>query len=64
MKNTLSAEQYDEIKGLMWPFRQDPDDLESEEKEQLNKLFQYSPSLEKVNPQYDCKRLFTNLIVN
>lgn len=46
LKQELSTEEYQQIKGAMWPFRKAPDDLNDEEKALLERLFTYSPKLE------------------
>ena len=38
--------EYDRLKGVMWPFRQDFSDLQKTEKTLLNRLFVYSPEIE------------------
>lgn len=45
LKKTLSQSEYQQIKGAMWPFRKSPADLKEEEKQLLERLFRYSPSL-------------------
>ncbi len=46
LKRELSDDEYDQIKGAMWPFRKSPEDLKDEEQELLERLFTYSPRLE------------------
>jgi transposase len=46
LKSTLPKAEYAEIKGAMWPFRQQPGDLEPEEWDLLERLFTYSPKIE------------------
>jgi transposase len=45
LKKELSKEEYEEIKGAMWTIRKNEADLEDEEKEKLNRFFEYSPEL-------------------
>jgi len=45
LKEELSEEEYEEIKGAMWIIRKNEADLEAEEKEKLNRFFEYSPQL-------------------
>lgn len=47
LKQELSPEEYQQIKGTMWPFRKASDDLKDDEWELLERLFTYSPKLEK-----------------
>ena len=47
LKRELSEEEYQQIKGVMWPFRKSAVKLEDEERELLNRIFKYSPKLEK-----------------
>jgi len=47
LKKELSEEDYGELKGVMWVFRKNEADLPAEEQAQLEKLFSYSPALEK-----------------
>ena len=46
LKQTLAKPEYALLKGVMWPFRKRPADLQPAEKTQLNRLFIYSPQLE------------------
>lgn len=46
LKQELSKEEYEAIKGAMWPFRKSPVDLNDEEWALLKRLFSYSPRLE------------------
>ncbi len=46
LKQELSTEEYQQIKGAMWPFRKAPDDLNDDEWMLLERLFTYSPKLE------------------
>lgn len=45
LKEELPAEAYRELKGSMWAFRKQPDDLTTEERRVLRKLFQHAPQL-------------------
>ena len=47
LKQELSTEEYQQIKGAMWPFRKAPDALNDDEWALLERLFTYSPKLEK-----------------
>lgn len=45
LKQELSDESYDRLKGVMWPFRRHFWDLKEEQHEQLAELFLYAPEL-------------------
>jgi transposase len=45
LKTELSDEEYDTIKGVMWPFRKNKTDLNPKEAQLLDRLFDYAPSL-------------------
>ena len=45
LKDELSKEEYEEIKGAMWIIRKNEADLEDEEEEKRNRFFEYSPKL-------------------
>lgn len=45
LKKELPAAAYQELKGNMWAFRKQPDDLTAEERRVLRKLFQHAPQL-------------------
>jgi transposase len=47
LRQELSSDEYDKIKGLMWTFRQRPENVSAEERIKLKKLFDYSPQLQK-----------------
>jgi transposase len=47
LKKELPKERYDAIKGAMWPFRKNPADLEADEQALLQRLFAYSPDLQR-----------------
>jgi transposase len=58
LKKELPAEAYQELKGSMWPFRKQPDDLTCEERKVLRKLFQQAPQLKQA---YDLRRQLTSI---
>lgn len=45
LKKSLKKEQYDGLKGTMWLFRRDPQDLNKEERSHLALLFECAPDL-------------------
>jgi transposase len=45
LKTELSEDEYNTIKGAMWPYRKNKTDLKSQEAELLDRLFAYTPSL-------------------
>ena len=45
LKQTLSAPQYQSLKGAMWALRKQPEDLSDEEQAVLARLFHWSPDL-------------------
>jgi transposase len=45
LKDSLSKEEYAFLKGTMWPFRRNSDDLAVEEKELLDLLLECAPDL-------------------
>ena len=47
LKKDLTEGQYDEIKGVMWSVRKNNADLNEEQRQQLRRLFNYSPDLKK-----------------
>lgn len=47
LKKELSKEQYEDIKGAMWPVRKNQADLEADEQDLLKRLFTYSPELKR-----------------
>lgn len=47
LKQELSKEEYEQIKGVMWPFRKSSEALEDKERELLERFFVYSPNLQK-----------------
>ena len=44
LKKELSEAQYDEIKGVMWATRKNNADLSDEQRQQLRRFFDYSPT--------------------
>jgi transposase len=58
LKKELPKEQYDEIKGAMWPFRKKRADLEEDEVKLLDRLFTYSPALKQA---YDFRNQLTDI---
>jgi transposase len=45
LKQELSDQEYEEIKGVMWPFRKNNRDLTAEERKKLRRLFDFAPQL-------------------
>jgi len=45
LKKELPETEYEEIKGVMWIVRKNNEDLTSDERVKLNRLFEYSPDL-------------------
>jgi transposase len=45
LQQELSKQEYEQVKGAMWPFRKSPVDLKDDERELLDRLFTYSPKL-------------------
>jgi transposase len=45
LKKELSAEEYAEIQGVLWPLRKNQEDLTAEEQTKLERLFEHSPDL-------------------
>jgi transposase len=56
LKTELSEEQYNTIKGAMWPYRKNKADLKPQEAELLDRLFAYAPSLKSA---YDFREKLT-----
>ncbi len=46
LKKTLSKDDYRQLKGSLWAFRKNEDDLEPKERAVLDRLFAYSPVLQ------------------
>lgn len=61
LKKELSKEQYDTIKGAMWPFRKNKADLKPKEIALLNRLFNYAPLLKLA---YDFREKLTAIFEN
>jgi transposase len=47
LRKTLPKEQYKELEGVMWILRKRPDDLTATDQETLDRLFEYSPLLQR-----------------
>ena len=45
LKRELPEDEYEQLKGAMWPFRKSPVDLNDDEQELLERLFTHSPKL-------------------
>lgn len=45
LRQELSKQEYDTIKGAMWAFRKQPENLKDSERELLKRLFAYSPQM-------------------
>lgn len=45
LKKELSAEEYAEIQGVLWPLRKNEEDLTAKEQKKLARLFELSPDL-------------------
>ena len=58
LKAGLSQEQYEALKGTMWLFRRDPQELDKEEVEQLALLFECAPDLKQA---YDLREKLTGI---
>lgn len=58
LKKELPAEAYQELKGNMWAFRKQPDDLTTEERRVLRKLFQHAPQLKQA---YNLRQQLTDI---
>ena len=56
LKKSLSKEHYDGLKGTMWLFRRDPEDLDDEERGRLELLFECAPDLKQA---YDLRQELT-----
>lgn len=56
LKAELSETEYEALKGTMWLFRRDPQDLEKEESERLGLLFECAPDLKQA---YDLREELT-----
>lgn len=49
LRKELPDDEYDALKGAMWPFRKKPSDLTQEEQELLDRVFAYSPDLKQAH---------------
>ena len=58
LRRELSKQEYDSIKGAMWPFRKRPENLKESEQQLLERLFAYSPQLKQA---YDLREKFTQI---
>ena len=58
LKAGLSKDQYEALKGTMWLFRRDPQELDKEEGEQLALLFECAPDLKQA---YDLREKLTGI---
>lgn len=56
LKTELDETEYEALKGTMWLFRRDPQDLEKEEQERLGLLFECAPDLKQA---YDLREELT-----
>ena len=56
LKKQLTKAQFEPLKGVMWPFRKDPEDLEPEERKLLDRVLERSPALKQV---YDLREKLT-----
>ena len=56
LKKELPAAAYQELKGNLWAFRKQPDNLTTEEHRVLRKLFQHAPQLKQA---YDLRQQLT-----
>jgi hypothetical protein len=53
----LNEEDYKKLKGLLWAFRKNPEDLEENGKEILEITFNHSPDLKKA---YELRNIMTD----
>lgn len=58
LKKELGRAEYEEMKGAMWPFRRRPEELADAERARLERLFAYSPKLERA---YDLREELTEI---
>jgi len=58
LKKSLEKEHYDGLKGTMWLFRRNPQDLDKEEQERLALLFECAPELKQA---YDLRERLTSI---
>jgi transposase len=45
LKNELPNDEYKQLKGCLWAFRKNPEDLKLEERKVLKRFFSYSPTV-------------------
>jgi transposase len=58
LKADLNKEEYEALKGTMWLFRRDPEELDKEERERLALLFECAPDLKRA---YDLREKLTGI---
>ena len=58
LKATLNKEEYEALKGTMWLFRRDPEELDKEEGERLALLFECAPDLKQA---YELREKLTGI---
>jgi transposase len=58
LKAGLNKEEYEALKGTMWLFRRDPEELDKEERERLALLFECAPDLKRA---YDLREKLTGI---
>jgi transposase len=58
LKKSLEKDSYDGLKGTMWLFRRNPQDLKDEERESLELLFECAPDLKQA---YDLRERLTSI---
>jgi transposase len=58
LRTELAKDEYETIKGAMWPFRKNQADLKPQQAELLDRLFHYSPSLKLA---YDFREKLTTI---
>ena len=56
LKSELSKEEYEQLKGCLWAFRKDPENLTPEEHQVLQRFFSYSPDAQRA---YDLREQLT-----
>jgi transposase len=56
LKQTLSKEDYRQLKGAMWALRKSPEDLSADNRQVLRRVFGYSPELKQA---YDLQQQLT-----
>jgi len=58
LKAGLNKEEYEALKGTMWLFRRDPEDLDKQERERLALLFECAPDLKRA---YELREKLTGI---